>query len=138
MDQALFCKSCGFRLSRPLRPITTLADRDRICLFDSEGAMTPVPTGYALIIDGDILHEMQSQLDGPGQAATSWLNLADLMPGVGYTTDRRRLSGCCGPSGIDGPNRICVCDAEIGTEQSDCWTWHIFIPLAENTIWKEP
>lgn len=44
--------------------------------------------------------------------------------------DAKRLTGCCGPSGLDGPNRICSeCGAEIGTEESDCWTPHSIVTL---------
>jgi hypothetical protein len=52
------------------------------------------------------------------------LALADVT-GTRYTDDRTRMSGCCGPSGIDGPNLLCAaCGAEVGTESSDCWTVH--------------
>lgn len=45
--------------------------------------------------------------------------------GIRYTGNRTRMSGCCGPSGIDGPNLLCAaCGAEVGTESSDCWTVH--------------
>jgi hypothetical protein len=30
--------------------------------------------------------------------------------------------GCCGSSGLSGPNRACVCGSVVGTEWSDCWT----------------
>lgn len=131
MQQALFCKSCGFQLTRPLRPIATLAERDRICWFDREAGQPPIPAGYVLLIEGEVLRDM------PRAAPESWVNLADVEKGAGYTQDAQRLSGCCGPAGLDGPNRVCLCGAEIGTESSDCWTWHIFIPHAENTIWIE-
>ncbi len=34
-----------------------------------------------------------------------------------------RRSGCCGPSGQDGPNLACACcNVELGTEMDDCCT----------------
>jgi hypothetical protein len=30
--------------------------------------------------------------------------------------------GCCGSSGLSGPNRACTCGLIVGTEWSDCWT----------------
>jgi hypothetical protein len=30
--------------------------------------------------------------------------------------------GCCGSSGMDGPNRSCRCGNVVATEWSDCWT----------------
>lgn len=31
-------------------------------------------------------------------------------------------AGCCGLSGMDGPNVSCVCGAVVGAEWSDCFT----------------
>jgi hypothetical protein len=36
--------------------------------------------------------------------------------------DPSRRNGCCGLDGTDGPNLVCNCGNEIGTESSDCWT----------------
>ena len=33
-------------------------------------------------------------------------------------------SGCCGPSGLNGPNVACACGAVVGTEVGDCWQTH--------------
>ncbi|GLY78273.1 hypothetical protein Airi01_065400 [Actinoallomurus iriomotensis] len=44
--------------------------------------------------------------------------------------DAKRLTGCCGPSGLDGPNRICSeCGAELGIEESDCWKPQFIVTL---------
>ncbi|GAB3117023.1 hypothetical protein GCM10027160_26910 [Streptomyces calidiresistens] len=44
---------------------------------------------------------------------------------------RVRRSGCCGPSGSDGPNLVCAgCGTEIATEAADCWTAQEVILLA--------
>jgi hypothetical protein len=53
--------------------------------------------------------------------------LVDLLD-VRYHTDRRRLIGCCGPSGLHGLNQVCSCGCEIGTERSDCiWPHAIYL-----------
>lgn len=137
MEQALFCKSCGFQLTRLLRPVATLAERDRICWFDRDSGTAPIPAGYVLIIAGEMLRDMEGEIRPFDTPPVAWLNLADVEKGAGYTPKPNRRNGCCGMDGCDGPNRICFCGAEIGTERSDCWTWHIFIPHAENTIWIE-
>jgi hypothetical protein len=36
--------------------------------------------------------------------------------------DHRRQVGCCGPDGMNGPNKVCGCGAEIGTLRADCWS----------------
>jgi hypothetical protein len=37
--------------------------------------------------------------------------------------DSRRLVGCCGIAGQDGPNLVCGgCGVEVATRESDCWT----------------
>ncbi|MYV51841.1 hypothetical protein [Streptomyces sp. SID3212] len=47
----------------------------------------------------------------------------DDVPGMAPHPDSRRLSGCCGVAGQDGPNLVCGgCDVEVATKESDCWT----------------
>lgn len=66
-----------------------------------------------------------------------WLNPADLIEAVRLTGDQRRLGGCCGLAGTDGPNQLCRCGAEIGTLRTDCWTPLVFIPQPDATSWEE-
>ncbi len=51
------------------------------------------------------------------------INLKDAI-NTKHHWDRRRLSGCCGIGGMDGPNTLCLNDHEIGAEYSDCWMPH--------------
>jgi len=60
------------------------------------------------------------------------VNLADLV-GTRPSPDGRRLSGCCGRDGLDGPNLVCVNGHEVGTEKSDCWMPHAAV-LLESVI----
>ncbi|MEJ2001579.1 MAG: hypothetical protein P8X77_09315 [Maritimibacter sp.] len=139
MKRALFCKKCGCQLTQWLTPITDIDEMNLRCKFANSydgDPVHPVPAGFVLVLEGDVLQARLEAVPGwDGQAGT-WVNLADLSKAVGYTSDQKRMIGCCGLDGCDGPNRICSCDAEVGTESSDCWTWHLFVPVAENTSWK--
>ncbi len=45
------------------------------------------------------------------------------VPGTAPHPDARRLAGCCGVAGQDGPNLVCSgCGIEVATKESDCWT----------------
>lgn len=57
----------------------------------------------------------------------------DLTDVVGYHADTERLLGCCGPSGNAGPNRVCQCGREVGTERSDC-IWPSAVYLDPNKV----
>jgi hypothetical protein len=60
------------------------------------------------------------------------VNIADLVS-IRRHPDFRRLNGCCGLDGCDGPNLVCTNGHEIGTEKSDCWTPHAAV-LLENVV----
>ncbi|MFC4761820.1 hypothetical protein [Dyella koreensis] len=64
-----------------------------------------------------------------------WSNPDDLNESVHDTSDARRLNGCCGLNGCDGPNQVCCCGADVGTLRSDCWTPRVFIPDPKGTRW---
>ncbi|MBT2118892.1 hypothetical protein KK141_11295 [Dyella sp. LX-66] len=64
-----------------------------------------------------------------------WLNPDDLNESVHDTYDARRLNGCCGLDGCDGPNQVCRCGADVGTLRTDCWTPRVFIPDPKGTKW---
>lgn len=67
-----------------------------------------------------------------------WLNPADVTEAARDVADHRRLSGCCGRSGHNGPNQRCrACGATIGTLMDDCWTDRVFIPEPSMTVWIE-
>jgi len=63
------------------------------------------------------------------------INLADAK-NMHAHTNIKRLNGCCGMDGCDGPNRLCACGAEVATEKSDCWMPHalIFEPEAVELV----
>ncbi|SFS12613.1 hypothetical protein SAMN05421771_2162 [Granulicella pectinivorans] len=44
------------------------------------------------------------------------------------TDDSRRLNGCCGLDGCDGPNLQCeLCGTYVATKRTDCWTPHYIV-----------
>ncbi len=135
----LICRSCGAKLTALLDPITTVSKAAALCDFECDERGAPVPRGHVLFVEGDVFAMRQADVQGwkPEGLPQAWMHLEDVAPFVGDSADTRRMSGCCGPSGIDGPNRVCACGVDVGTESSDCWTWHMFVPLAENTYWKE-
>ncbi|WP_224282312.1 hypothetical protein [Streptomyces sp. LS1784] len=62
----------------------------------------------------------------------------DDLPGTALHSDPRRLTGCCGPAGQDGPNLVCSgCDAEVATKECDCWTDNL-VALIAATVVEEP
>lgn len=137
---ALHCKACNMPLSEWVVPVRTVAGMTSI--FDagpySEDGLTPVPKGMALFLEGDVLAAYQQQNPGwnPKDQPKIWMNLADILHDKIWSEHPNLLAGCCGPDGMHGPNRLCRCNAEIGTESSDCWTLHMFVPVPENTEWK--
>ncbi|SMR71147.1 hypothetical protein SAMN04488030_0771 [Aliiroseovarius halocynthiae] len=142
MKTALFCKNCNARLSNWLCEIDNVEAMNRLCDLRNddryEEEIHPVPKGHVLVIANEVLHERQKAVPGwnPEGHAEKWMNLGDIVDCVGLTDDTTRLNGCCGLDGGDGPNRVCSCDSLVGTESSDCWTWHQFIPNPKATYWK--
>ena len=140
---ALFCQHCKERLSLWLAPIECKADMLSLCNPNSCGGeykhRAPlVPTGFALILQNE---DMSSELEtwrmfDPAPESDSYLNVDDLLEPSRMIDDFSRLNGCCGISGTDGPTHVCSCNAEIGTLNSDCWTWFAFLRDVQNTYWK--
>jgi hypothetical protein len=104
------CRQCHVDLTRPL------------CLLSDVSALSKTE-GQSLLPEGHFWLVGEGH-DFAGQFAVP---LADVI-GVRYHTDRNRLIGCCGPSGSEGPNRVCGCGCEIGTERSDCiWPHAVYL-----------
>jgi hypothetical protein len=124
MKRVLYCKACG----SPLTPVLTIVN-EKTPGVSPPGEIAeryPMPPGMAF-------EWPQAFRRFP----EVWINLGD-MPGEPlYTPHKKRLNGCCGLDGCDGPNRVCRCGEHIGTEQSDCWSPRVFVPDAETTAWKD-
>ena len=136
---ALFCKSCGERLTVWLIQSRDPLDMRRLGRFGQTRHVTqpvcPVPPGRALMVLGAVGEALRADHGFKAPDGSIWLHLSDLRTEVGYAAGRR-LVGCCGLDGVDAPNRACPCGAEVGTERSDCWTWHYFAAEPATTEWK--
>ena len=103
MDKVIFrCAICKVALSEPL---AELQERKKPC-YDLEY----VPRGYFVIADEEF---------GRASIGHHVINLQDARNTAHYP-DQRGLFGCCGPSGFDGVNTVCINGHGIGTEHSDC------------------
>ncbi|WP_120501224.1 hypothetical protein [Roseovarius sp. EL26] len=130
---ALQCKSCHLKISKPVR----------IYEAGVNGAIEPefcdglhvIQNGFAYKSVRPYRTDSSSKKDKLDFVPQYWMTIQDVLPEVTLTMDLARLNGCCGLDGCDGPNRVCSCGAEVGTEMSDCWTSHLFIPDPGQTNW---
>ncbi|HYW16945.1 MAG TPA: hypothetical protein VE891_12440 [Allosphingosinicella sp.] len=133
--KSLYCNRCRFRLSAPL---TLVSGKD-------PAVEAPhVRVGKALIERGIAYKSWKLMpwfyiskghpLDFVPQM---WMNPDDLEDRVSDTPNSNLLGGCSGPTGMDGPNKVCECKAHVGTLQADCSTPIVFISDPATTIWRE-
>jgi hypothetical protein len=113
-----YCASCNLAVSNALVALTN----DENLMY--EDGKDHIPAGHYVVSDGEHL---------TGSEGKVLLNRKDLK-NVRQHSDRSRLSGCCGPDGMDGPNLICSNGHEIGTECSDCWMPHVVVLEADSTV----
>jgi len=111
MRTVIHCRSCRRRLSAVLTA-EALADPS-----SAEPDEALVPAGSLHRSDGTVFS---------GSADCLVIN----------AKDKRRLvrrsgasTGCCGLDGLDGPNQLCACGAEVATEHSDCRAPHAVVFL---------
>ena len=134
----LGCYACGSPLTRPVK----LVSRD---MHGVEEPNSQCDDPHQEIIEEGIAYQSRKprvqSFDGRGPGhrldfrPQYWLTPRDLLDHVGYSPIPTRHQGCCGLDGMDGPNRVCACGAEVGTEQSDCWTGQLFVPDPDTCVW---
>ena len=110
------CRSCSTRLSNDLQPIGFGERNETIGeeFLQRSGLMQE---------DGTFFH----------RCCGNYIAHPDDILRVKLTDDTRRLNGCCGLDGLDGPNLRCEnCAAYVAVKITDCWTPHcvIFEPEA--------
>jgi hypothetical protein len=135
MKCILFCKAC----SRPLSRVVAIVSGD------APGVTPPaLPDQEPIMPRGSAFESHQPWCGKPNDKRVYmsyvpqiWMNLDDLLGEVRYTPHTGRLSGCCGLSDGDGPNRICECGNHIGTEFSECYTPRMFVPDPSLTRWED-
>jgi hypothetical protein len=101
-----------------LRQLSAVLERE------AHGTDTNHADGAAFVPSGSV-----QQSDGEfftGTEGRYVINLADRR-NLAVHKDAKRLAGCCGMDGCDGPNQLCACGAEVATEKSDCWMPHALI-----------
>lgn len=96
---------------------------DDLSLIKENDGEAYIPEGFFIIANGE---------EDIGTIGTIIINLKDII-NSNYHQDGSRLNGCCGYDGLDGINRVCVNNHEIGTENSDCWMPH-FIALEPHLV----
>ena len=114
------CPYCNLEISSTLLELT---NTERLVYSDGEDH---VPLGHFIVSNGEYL---------AGSEGKVLLNRKDLK-NVRLHSDRRRLKGCCGLDGLDGPNLICSNGHEIGTERSDCWMPHVVFLEVTRRFWN--
>ena len=107
------CPTCRAVITRALG---ALPKDHPICLENQKPA---IPEGFFAAINAE---------DWAVSGTVVVVNLHDLV-GTKHHPDRRRLNGCCGLDGCDGPNLVCPNGHEVGTEKSDCWMSHAAVLL---------
>jgi hypothetical protein len=114
------CRRCRTRLSEEVR-LGGTAERNT-----SDG-QAYVPRGTTILDDDSFFHQ---------NVGSYIVNVNDVVH-TRLTGIQRRLAGCCGLDGMDGPNLLCDhCGAEVATKKTDCWMPHcvIFEPTATQVL----
>jgi hypothetical protein len=111
------CRRCGNPLTGSLRRLddaAALCEKELAPLVP-DGHYWPVAAGHPKAEYG-FQNDTVLVTDFTGHFAIR----PDALIGAGRHPDPGRWVGCCGPSGLGGPNRVCACGREIGTERADC------------------
>lgn len=135
MRKTLHCAACGATLSVPLNILSGKDPAVPSLEMEDAKPMTPAGTGFKSYEPIERSFSATSAL--LEFVPQYWVNPDDLTDAVRITKNMRRLNGCCGLDGCDGPNQLCSCGAEIGTLRTDCWTPRVFIPVPTVTEWRE-
>jgi hypothetical protein len=135
MKRILKCRNCGEDLSLPV----TIFDADSVefhqpAFVDGEDVMRQ---GFVFMSRKPYRFCPEGPPDPLEFTPQYWMTMKDILENVHLTKDAKRLNGCCGLDGCDGPNRVCSCGAYVGTEMNDCWTSYLFVPCPSNTEWSD-
>ncbi|MEV4478401.1 hypothetical protein [Micromonospora coxensis] len=123
------CVRCGTRLTNDLDEVQLGELPDPVSPSDlqpDESCPAWVPSGK-FAVDADpsgppyVPSDDEEYLVSAGPRQTVLISPDDLLVRRLHP-DHGRRNGCCGLDGLDGPNLVCGCGAEIATESSDCWT----------------
>ena len=135
MKQILCCSACEARLTSALTLVSSKAPG--VILPEQKDGKSPTPRGTAFKSWEPIERSCSDQPALLEFVPQYWLHPEDLDGNIRNIRDARRLNGCCGLDGCDGPNQVCRCGAAVGTLRTDCWTLHLFVPDPTTTNWIE-
>jgi hypothetical protein len=96
-------KYCGIELTNNLIELNSIGQLSEIDGKDF------IPCGKFFISNGDYYTGTEKKII---------INIKDLKNSKNHN-DPKRLNGCCGLDGTDGPNKLCLNGHEIGTEKSE-------------------
>jgi len=113
----LICQTCKIEISKQVTELKNLS------FLNKNDGQDYIPEGFYIIDDGTTDIELKGSII---------INIKDLK-NSNYHLDDNRLNGCCGYDGLDGMNRVCLNNHEIGTENSDCWMPH-FVALNQDLV----
>lgn len=113
----LICRTCHLEISKEVRELQDTS------LLSHENGQDYIPKGFYIIDDNKMHLDLRDAII---------INLKDLVNSKRHS-NRSRLNGCCSMDGLDGRNRLCLRNHEIGTEKSDCWMSH-FIALDSEMV----
>jgi hypothetical protein len=116
----LICKRCSTELS-PELSVANIEQRNETA-------------GEDFLRRGTVMQEDRSHFHERGNAYIAHI---DDVTRVHLTNDGKRLAGCCGLDGMDGPNLQCdKCGAYVATKKDDCWMPHrvVFDPATTEAI----
>jgi hypothetical protein len=107
----LICRHCSTRLSPEL---------ERVSISERNEAM-----GADFLHRGTVMQEDGSYFHG---LSGEYIVHANDVLHVHLTLDSKRLQGCRGLDGCDGPNLQCdICEMYVATKMTDCWQPHCVI-----------
>ena len=121
------CKSCGVSITQSLNILSLKDPSVREPDFVDQQPLSSPGNAYKSY------EPIERSCDSDKPAALEfspqfWLNVEDIEATTKLSGKAKRLNGCCGLAGCDGPNILCrECDSEVGTMRSDCWTPLVFI-----------
>lgn len=113
----IICQKCNVEISKQVTEL------DDLSLLNENDGEPYIPEGFFIVDNGE------EDIRTKGYFI---INLNDFI-NSNYHPDKSRLNGCCGYDGLDGINRVCVNNHDIGTENSDCWMPH-FIALEPHLV----
>ncbi|MER5642859.1 hypothetical protein ABT095_38755 [Kitasatospora sp. NPDC002227] len=127
------CRACGMPLTGPLQPLDELpeqcyidqdpGDKSGVTMARGTYAVDPDPFGAPYVAPTNPAPDAPANVRVPGGPIGTFVLHPEDATGLLPHPDRVRSTGCCGPDGMSGHNRVCSCGTEVATLVADCWTY---------------